>query len=68
MRNLNFLEDSLKQLKNITQVAYDKRIQVVALDTWNKDLQKNNPLWKYVDAKCFIVNTKGEVCTCNSIG
>jgi GNAT superfamily N-acetyltransferase len=60
MRNLNFLEDSLKQLKNISKVVYNKKIQAVAFDTWNKDLQKNNPLWKYVDAKSFIVNTNGE--------
>jgi ribosomal protein S18 acetylase RimI-like enzyme len=58
MDSLNFLEDSLRELNKITKIAYGKEIQTIALANWEKDLRKNNPLWKYVEAKNFTLNNK----------
>lgn len=48
-----FLNDSLDQLNDITNDAYNNQIRQVALDIWKKHLRAENPQWKFITAESF---------------
>jgi len=50
------LRDSLSLLNTITRKSYNDKICDVALAFWEKNLQAQNPQWKYVRFKSFRVD------------
>jgi hypothetical protein len=60
MPNTHFLKSSLITLDKITDKTYNKDISPTAKAIWHKHLRAENPLWKFVTAKPFLVNEDGE--------
>lgn len=52
------LKTSLENLNAITNEAYNDQIRPVALRLWKKHLQPENPQWKFITAKPFIIKDK----------
>jgi len=60
MSGPNFLSLSLRQLIKITEATYNKEILPIAKSIWRKDLQTNNPIWGFVEARPFSIDDKVE--------
>lgn len=53
----SFLKSSLEQLDAITEKTHNQEILPVASSIWQKHLQPENPLWSFVTAKSFSIET-----------
>lgn len=58
MVNKRELKTSLSLLTKITNETHNDDIAPIANSVWHKHLQSNNPLWRYIDAKAFILQDK----------
>lgn len=59
MSKPSFLKSSLDQLNVITKETHKEQIYSVAISIWNKHLQPENPLWKFVTAQSFSIDDVG---------
>lgn len=60
MSKLIFLNSSLEQLNEITEKTHNEQILPIAKSIWQKHLQADNPLWKYIVARPFSIDNKDE--------
>lgn len=52
-----FLSSSRSLLESIADSTYNEQIRPIALKVWQQQLQPDNPLWRYLTVKRFVVDT-----------
>jgi GNAT superfamily N-acetyltransferase len=57
MSKPSFLKSSLRQLNAITEKTHNKEILPVAKAIWQKHLQPENPLWNFITAQPFSIES-----------